>query len=370
MQRYFYFRLFNKNHELTENCEIHIYNSTNYTNTLNGIGDMSFATPINYIRDNDIDLSSGMHIELIMLHNNVEYCIWYGVVVSVTRQGMDDMVVCCGYKELLNKRIFTDMLSNIPKAIANGTEPVLEETYYDKTYGDLLTILIDRINAIEPTGVTVGTIKDTPLKTTRIVKWNDDLGEKIDELIADCGCYFTVDRDRKFNFYKDYGVNKSAYYEINDQNLISTSTFIIDDSAIYNSIYALNVYTPEGENQTTQYLLGHAKDENSIRAYGLREKELSVNDLRDQTTIDQYVLNELNICSQPATTITLEVGISEDFDIFDINVGDIINVNSLELNITTQIKVLEYTVNLNRMTVNITVGNTLIRDSEYIKYRY
>ena len=370
MDRYFYFKLYNNQHELMENCEIHIFNNVSYTNTLNGLGDISFSSPTNYLNTNNIELISGMHIELMLVEGNIEKCIWYGVVVNVTVEGMDKMVVCSGYKELLNKRLFTDMLSNIPTAVAKGEEPVLEDTYYDKTYGDLISRLINRINLISPTGIIMGKIVDTDLKTTRIINWNDDLGEKIDELITDCGCYFTIDRDRRFNFYKEYGENKSAYYEINDQNLISTSTFVIDDSSIYNSIYALNVYTPEGENQATQYLLGTAKDEQSIQIYGLREMELSVNDLREQSSIDQYVQNELAKSSKPVVNITLEVGISDEFNIFDINVGDTINLNSNELNINTPIRVLEYTVDLNRMTVNITVGNTIFRDANYIKYRY
>lgn len=363
IKEYFYLNLYSKDHDLLDSPEIHIFSNLTYTKTLNGIGNLSFNTPINYIKNNEVELLSGMHIELIRVIDNKEECVWYGVIISTTPTGSDYSLVCYGYKELLNKRLFKDMFNT-----ATNANPLLSETYNDYTYGKLIFTLINKVNLIEHTGITLGANIDTNLLTTRIIKWNDDLGSKVDEFITDSSCYFHITRDRKFNFYNTFGENKSDFYEINDSNLLSTSNIIIDESTVYNRVYALNTYTDD--NDIEHNLISLKEDINSINAYGLKEKELTVNDLREQSTIDQYTLNELNLCSQPSTTIQLTVAITDCFDIFDIEVGDVVNINSDKLNLYTPIKLLEFTVNLTQKSVSVTLGNTIVRENNYIKYKY
>ena len=68
--------------------------------------------------------------------------------------------------------------------------------------------------------------------------------------------------------------------------------------------------------------------------------------------------------------ITLKVVINDELDIFDIEVGDYIYIESDLLNINQKIRVLEYTVNIKENTVDVVLGNTIYRDNTVINYKY
>ena len=132
----------------------------------------------------------------------------------------------------------------------------------------------------------------------------------------------------------------------------------------------MNEYTDDnGENVR---LSSVKENTESIKTYGLREKELAVNDLRIQTTMDAYVKKELDLCSNPSISLTLEVKICDQFNIYDISGGDYIYLNCPNnLGMIKKLRILEYTVDLAKTTVTVTVGNTLYKDNtEYKKYKY
>ena len=66
----------------------------------------------------------------------------------------------------------------------------------------------------------------------------------------------------------------------------------------------------------------------------------------------------------------VKVGISDVFNIFDIEPGDYITLKSIEKQINQSIRVLEYTVNLTANTVSISLGNSIFREVMPKIYRY
>lgn len=351
----YFFRLYTKEHELID--ELYLIDNITYTHTLNGMGSLEFNTPIRYLSEKGIELTLGQHIELYTV--NEEKLLWYGVINAPCPSGIELNVLCLGYACLLENRSFTNIVLN--------TDNTWSKTYNNKKYGDLIFSLINEINGIYETGINLGILNNTDLKTDRIINWDDDLYAKIQEFIEDSNCYFDVDKDRYFNFYNSIGEDKSDYYEINDYNIIGSWDYSIDQTQIANVINSRVVWEEEG---VTTALVSSAIDEDSIKMYGRREKVLTVNDIRLQETLDKQCLEELNTYKNPLVSCRVEVGISDTFNIFDIKVGDYILLNSEHYNIKDKIKVLEYTVNLKTNTVTITLGNSIFRENKPNIYRY
>ena len=326
---------------------------------------MDFSIPIKYLKEKEIELALGQHVELYLIENNIENLLWYGVVNSPIPNGVDIQCTCLGYACLLQNRNFT--------YISIDSENEWKKTYHNKKYGDLIFELINQINIIYRTEIELGKLEDTTKRTDRVINWDDDLYEKIQEFIEDSNCYFDIDKDRRFNFYASYGKDKSDYYEINDYNIIGAWNYSIDETQIFNCIHARTVYTekPEGsEEDVTTILISDFKDDESIKNYGMREMVLTTNDIRLQETLDEQVKEALATYKDPLVSCTVEVGICDSFNIFDIKPGDYIKLNTEKYGLNIKIRVLEYTVNLNTNTVSMTLGNSIFREVMPNIYRY
>ena len=358
----YYIRLYTRHHILID--ELYIFGNVKYTKTLNGIGNMEFTMPIRYLKEKNIELALGQHIELYLIENNEENILWYGVVNSPVPSGPDIQCTCLGYACLLQNRNFT--------YIDIDSENEWKKTYYNKQYGNLIQELIREINDIYDTGIGIGTIQPTTQRTDRIINWDDDLYDKIQEFIEESNCYFLINKDRFFNFYTKYGKDKSEYYEINDYNIIGQWDYTIDETQIFNSIHARTVYTESGENgdQVTTILKSDFKDDESIKMYGMREMPLTVNEIKLQETLDEQCKDALAMYKDPLVTCNVEIGICDSFNIFDIEPGDTIKLNTEKYNLNIKIRVLEYTVDLTKNTVNISLGNAIFRDVKPNIYRY
>ena len=359
----YYFKLYTRNHEFID--ELYIFSNVEYTKTLNGICNMTFNIPIRYLSKKNIELSLGQHIELYGIDEHKESLLWYGVINSPSPQSCDINCTCLGYASLLQNRNFT--------YIEIDNENEWKKTYYSKHYGDLIFTLIDQVNRIYPTGIYLGTNQDTNLITDRVINWDDDLYEKIQEFIEDSNCYFTIDKDRMFNFYNAIGEEK-LYYEITDYNILGQWDYTVDETQIYNVINARIFYEENVEGQQEPIktiLISHAEDINSINCYGRREKVSDASsDIKLQETLDAQVKEELETYKDPLVSCNVKVGISDIFNIFDIEPGDYVTLNSEEKRINQKIRVLEYTVNLTENTVSISLGNSIFRDAKPQIYRF
>lgn len=359
----YYFKLYTRNHEFID--ELYIFSNVEYTKTLNGICNMTFNIPIRYLSKKNIELSLGQHIELYRIEDHKESLLWYGVVNSPSPQSGDINCTCLGYASLLQNRNFTYI--NI------DSENEWKKTYYSKHYGNLIFELIDEINGIYHTGIYLGVNQDTNLITDRVINWDDDLYDKIQEFIEDSNCYFTIDKDRVFNFYNTLGEDK-LYYEITDYNILGQWDYTMDETQIYNVINARIFFEENVEGQEEPIktiLISHAEDINSINLYGRREKVSNAsNDIKLQETLDAQVKEELETYKNPLVSCNVKVGISDIFNIFDIEPGDYVTLNSEEKRINQKIRVLEYTVNLTENTVSISLGNSIFRDAKPQIYRF
>ena len=359
----YYFKLYTRNHEFID--ELYIFSNVEYTKTLNGICNMTFNIPIRYLSKKNIELSLGQHIELYRIEDHKESLLWYGVVNSPSPQSGDINCTCLGYASLLQNRNFTYI--NI------DSENEWKKTYYSKHYGNLIFELIDEINGIYHTGIYLGVNQDTNLITDRVINWDDDLYDKIQEFIEDSNCYFAIDKNRMFNFYNAIGEDK-LYYEITDYNILGQWDYTMDETQIYNVINARIFFEENVEGQEEPIktiLISHAEDINSINRYGRREKVSSAsNDIKLQETLDAQVKEELETYKNPLVSCNVKIGISDVFNIFDIEPGDYITLNSEEKRINQKIRVLEYTVNLTENTVSISLGNSIFRDAKPQIYRF
>ena len=359
----YYFKLYNRNHEFID--ELYIFSNVEYTKTLNGVCNMTFNIPIRYLSEKNIELSLGQHIELYRIDGHKEYLLWYGVINSPSPQSCDINCTCLGYASLLQNRNFTYIEIN--------NENEWKKTYYSKHYGDLIFTLINEINRIYPTGIYLGVNQDTNLITDRVINWDDDLYNKIQEFIEDSNCYFTIDKNRRFNFYNAIGEDK-FYYEITDYNILGQWDYTVDETQIYNVINAKIFYEENVEGQEKPIktiLISHAEDINSINCYGRREKVSNASsDIKLQETLDAQVKEELETYKNPLVSCNVKVGISDIFNIFDIEPGDYVTLNSEEKRINQKIRVLEYTVNLTENTVSISLGNSIFRDAKPQIYRF
>ena len=300
----YYFKLYTRNHEFID--ELYIFSNVEYTKTLNGICNMTFNIPIRYLSKKNIELSLGQHIELYMIETHKESLLWYGVVNSPSPQSGDINCTCLGYASLLQNRNFT--------YIDIDSENEWKKTYYSKHYGNLIFELIDEINGIYHTGIYLGVNQDTNLITDRVINWDDDLYDKIQEFIEDSNCYFAIDKNRMFNFYNAIGEDK-LYYEITDYNILGQWDYTMDETQIYNVINARIFFEENVEGQEEPIktiLISHAEDINSINRYGRREKVSNAsNDIKLQETLDAQVKEELETYKDPLVSCNVKVGISD-----------------------------------------------------------
>ena len=367
----YYLKLYDRNKVLKDNCEIYFFSNLTYTKTLNGTGNLSFNTPIKYIKENEINFMPGDCIELYLSENNSEECIWWGVVVNPSNSGLNQMgVICEGYFSCLKNRMQKHLFDF---AISSNNMEYLEETYTNVGHGELILSLIGTQNYYDNTGVTQGVNKDySNIKTTRVIKWDDKLDEKINEFIEDGCLYFNIDQNRKMNIYSEYGEDKSEFYIVHDGNLIDCSQAIIDYSQIINQVYVLNQFTEELEDGTSvdRSVYYIAEDKESIKLFGLRQEVLSVNDIRLVETAKEKAEQELKKVSSPIVNIELEANITDDLDIFHIEPGDYIGIDSELLNLKGKYRVMEYTVDISNNTVKINLGNCIFRKNNIVSYRY
>ena len=353
----YFIKLYTKDHILID--ELYLLSNISFTKTLNGLGNMEFNIPVEYLNEKKLELILGQHIELYKIENNKEEIVWYGVINSPAPNGSDINCISLGYATLLQNRTFTDIELN--------NENKFNKTFYNKQYGALIFTLIRQINNIYNTGIELNECIDSELRTDRIINWDDDLYAKIQEFIEASNCYFTIDKDRRFNFYNKIGEDKSEYYEINDYNIVGNWNYSIDCTQIANVVSARVVYK---EDDVTNVLTSSKLDLDSINTYGRREKTLDVNDTRLQSTLDKQCEETLNLYKDPLVSCDVEVSISDTFNIFDIEPGDYVKLNSDKNNLNMNIRVLEYTTDLTTNTVKITLGNSIFRENKPNIYRY
>ena len=339
-----YIYIYDKDHVKLD--EIYEISNISYTKTLNGICSATITIPSKIPKNTENNIKEYNHIEIYKIVDGIPMLLWWGVIASWTpNNNFEVEISCLGYFYLLSKRIFRE-----------------DKEYSNKKYNVLCSLMLDYINNINDTGIRLGISKDSSLKTTRKINYGDYLWDKLTEYLEDSNTYAEIDKDRKLNYYdENYCNDKSDFYEINEANIINNISINRESLGIYNYIEGISTYTNDSNNEVVLKCV--KKDEDSIKEYGLLEYTLKLNDIRLQETLETRTQEYLNKNSVPNLNIMLQVRNCSVFNIYDINVGDIIYLNLKDVfNINTKIKVIEITVNAREQIAELTLGNTLYRE--------
>ena len=357
----YYIKIFNKEHIILE--EVYEISELTYTKTLNGIWKASLTLPRSIKTTEDI-LQNNNHIEIYRRINEMnvykqhisarEELLWWGVIYNSNPHASFFTIDCFGYGRLIQDKLFT-MYIRQDNNVFTGE--------YDKVLYNMLNV----INNMYNTGVSQGTAHKNNLQTTRIINWNDNFYDKLDEFTTDANYFWQIDKNRKLNLYTSLGIDKT-YYEINSDINVNKTLSITSSGEIYNYIVAKNTYTDDSDIEHS--IIAEAKDLNSIYKYGVFSKELVVNDIRLQSTLDKYVEDELNKCKNPLISISLNVSNCDTFNIFDVEVGDNISLILKEISLNTEIKIIEFTIDCKTETMNIELGNCMFREESPKVYRF
>jgi len=278
---------------------------------------------------------------------------WAGVIVSRTFQGSDIVIQCYGYLWLLSKR------------------RMVAKTYASMTCGALVTTVLNEINAIASTGLSVGTIETGSLNTERLVENTDIVSEKLLNWVDDGNYNLEVDANRDMNFYLSKGSLKSAYQIIMSDdysNIVGTPDLGQVALDMANVIYS-----------KTDSLSQEYSDATSIGLFGRLEGTYSASSsIVNQATLDSYVTSELQRRAYPLYSAGLTIVDSAQCPFDDIEVGDTIPV-SLEpyWGFTADMRILEIRHNVitdpsgaDKDTRNLTLGSLVYRQAKPTKKIY
>lgn len=357
----FYVKVYDKNHEILD--EIHEISHITYMHTLNGIGKMTFSIPLLCRKFTSSNFTQFNHIELY----EDDIIKWFGVITNVNFNNPSVQVACLGYLHLIEKIRLN------------------EDEYYNKRYGDLVMQLLNSVRY--KTSIKEGKIIQDDIKTDRIIKNNDMLYDKISALCEEMNYYFDVDKDLKLNFYNQKGIDKSHLILQDTEeysNIIKTPAISTSSDNLINCVYAETTFTEDTYSTVPYYdsncftegvvtvadkveitLTSECRSEESIEKYGLHEGVLSVNDIRLQETLDNYVKAELDRVAFPSLSITIEAIDSALCPFNQIEVGDWIMVH-LEpyFNLKQKVRLIEIERNCTTNTYKVTVGNVLYRENK------
>ena len=330
-----YLKIFDRFHNILD--EINDYNGLKYGWTLNGLGKAQFSIGLESIKCIQENFQFRNHIEIW----EGSKCIWGGQLIDRTfNDGKLDLSLY-GYLSLLDKR------------------RLRAKSYANMPYGSLYTGLLADINAIEATGVILGTIASGSLKTQRLVTNSDFLLPKLQDYCSDSNYDIDVDVNRKFNFYLRKGKIKADYlmeYGGDADNIIVAPSLGQSGLNIANSVYSEVI-------NDAIVLTSIAEDSTSKGLYGLQESVFSGNDsIVLQNTLDNNTVSELQRVGYPTNSIQLKIKDSTLCPFDNIEVGDSIPVSLKPYwNFKVTLRILEMTHNEDDGTRDLVVGETLYR---------
>ena len=344
----FYLKIYDKNHKLLDNS-INNLCSLTYKTVLNGQGSMQFSIPLNEYKCSNKLMFLSNHVEVYNLNNEL---LWYGVIVSRVFNGTILTVRCVGYEWLLSGHIFKE-----------------NKTYYNRKYGDLIEHMLKSTS----TSLKIGIKLDNSITTTREIKTGDDLKDKINDYIEDSNYYYNVDQDRRLNIMHSTGEVKEylklEYDPEGFSNIIELPDVEENLDDIYNYIYAQSQFE---ENEIEHVLKSEKQDDESINLYGIREKNLSVNDIRIQETLDYKVNEELRKDKYPNIGLTLKCVDSALCPMSKVSIGDYITVSLKPyFGFKSTIRVLEIERDCKSNVYTLTMGSLVYRPAkpQVKKYR-
>lgn len=340
-----FLRIFDRKHNILD--EIETYDNLSYGWTLNDIDSLTFNIGLEDNKCNESNMQMFNHIEIW----DNDQCYWGGVIAGRSFEGSKLKVNCLDYMFLLKFR------------------RLRAKTYPTRDYGTLMTLLINDVNAILSSGVTIGNISNGSLQTTRIVQNTDYCLDKIKEFNYDANYDFDVDVDRKFNFHIRKGADKPYYqleYGGDADNILEAPSLAQDVMSMANSVYS------EIQNNGSISLSSLAQDNYSQNLYGLVEGTFSANNgVTDQATINNQTNGALQRSAYPPNSFSIKAKDSSLCPFSDIQVGDRVTVSLIPyFGFKSLMRIIKMVHDENTGVRDITFGEIIYRPQPPVKKLY
>ena len=327
-------------------------------NTLNGINKFSCTVPLN---------SSKMSPELVQFMNQIEFyddndiLRFGGFLVDRTIKMPDITLNCYGYGY-----IFQKMRTNAKE-------------YSERTYSKLMNAVFDEYIA-DNNHLSLGftselNITDTKT-TTRLLKDDDFVYDKMIEWANDCGGYLLFDVDKSVKFQYEVPQDRMWYakWEYNEESNIldlptsfnNMITFPQVAQSIIDTVNNMYNHKEITEGEITMNVICNANDVSSIERYGMLDGVASINDsVVVRETIYEKTNSQLEEVYLVQNNMSFELADSILAPIDEMKVGQKITV-FIEpyFNFKTTATILEIQRDYMSATVNLTVGTTLYRQNK------
>lgn len=312
------------------------FTNLSYKKTINQIGDASFVLDISNAKVTMLSVQNYNRIEII--EDGV--IKWSGYIIEKQITSNDVTIKCKELIGILSKRLTVNGYT------INGNA------------GAGVTALLNSINSIEDTGISMGTTNVTT--NINLTFNNQDVLSALQSIADAAQAQFIVTTDRKLNFMSNIGSDKSDNiqfeYNINQTQQANILKFNVSDSGD-------NIVTKAyGTNST----LNSTQTDNTLKnKYGILEKFNSFTQANNQTNLDALTLS---LISDTLYSPSLDL-VPSELDNFDI--GDIvkINIKNKLIDIDDSFQILEKNVKIINSQRSISIKiNQLPQDiTNYLK---
>jgi hypothetical protein len=335
-----YLRVFDRYHNILD--EIRTYDNLNYGWTLNDVDTLEFNLSLTDNKCSQINTQYFNHIEIIDEKN---ISIWGGIIAGRNFSDAKLKINCLSYEALLKFR------------------RLRATTYGGMDYGTLLSQLIDSTNAINPSGVSIGSIDSGSLQTALVTTNTDMLLDKIKSLTANVNYDFDITA-RAFNFYIRKGADKPKYtltYGGDADNIILAPERAEDILSMANAVYS-----------EANSLSSVSNGSRSQSLYGLVESTITAdNSATTQSILDAQTAGSLYQTAYPANSFTIKTKDSTLCPFSDIIIGDAVTVNLIPyFNFSSLMRIIRMVHDENTSTRDITFGTVIYRPQRPVKKLY
>lgn len=348
----YYIKLFDRFHNILD--EIHEFSNLTYTKTLNGVGKCTFKVPLGHPKTTPTNYTKTNHIE-VYKNNSL---VWGGYIVQLDFEYPSLSIGAYGYLDIFNHR------------------RLREKSYSEMKYSKLFQTVFNELNGIYALGLTLGYLDDNCLRTQRTVNNEDMSLDKFLKWCEESNYYIEVSDNREFNFYtkKERKTHFELIYGTEEgDNIISTPSLSQSIIDMANNVYSETERQEEVEGENIDIRMTSMKeDSTSINKYGLFEGVYNANNsIVYQSTLDNYVNEELRKRAYPSNSISFEIANTKVCPIHDLEVGDILSLYLKQyFEFKEEVKLLEITIDTEKDTASVTVGETLFKPNKPVRIRY
>ena len=340
-----FIRLFDRHHTLL--AELYdICDDLTYSWTLDDIANLTVSIPLEHPLCTPENLQFTNHVEVVGCASNV--LIWGGILMGQEFHDGCVQITCSDYTVLLKYR------------------RLRAKIYPPLDYGTLLQQMITDTEAAQanfPLGITDYLIDRGALQTSKEVKNNELLWDKLKEFCAEMNYDCWLDEARRFHFWLRKGIDKSHYHLEwggDYDNILAAPQLSRDIKTLANLVYT-DATVQDGKN--TMVYWAETRDTVSEEKYGLFEEYVTPSSTeKEQALLDILVNSTLQRTSIPADTITVTAADTALCPFSDLETGDHITLQLFPyFNYTANARILQMKHTEKTQTRQFTLGNLLLK---------